>query len=228
MEGSVLHFDEIEKKGILRDDEGNRYEFTENDWKSDAKLKAGLAVDFVAENNIATQIFVLKSSGISGDLLEKASQLQESGIGKKLGALFSFGMHNKFGVIATLAVLVSLFFTVIEIPFLGKGSLINGGSGKLIFILLVVVAILFYGGATKLYTRILVGITLGILFFQYYDLFSGLSQANDMFGAFGGRSRNSPNFFQLIQWGALVNIVACMSLFIAAFKKEYSQNENTI
>jgi hypothetical protein len=100
--------------------------------------------------------------------------------------------------------------------------------GKMIFILLVVLATLFYGGATKLYTRSLASITLGILFFQYYDLFSGLNQANDVFSIFGGRIRNSPNFFRLVQWGALVNIAACVTLFIAAFKKEYLQNEKTI
>jgi len=228
MEGKVLNFDETEKKGILKDNDGNRYDFTPNEWKSDIKPKSGLEVDFVAENNIATQIYSIKTAGLSNDLSEKVLQLQESDIIKKIGKLFSLGMHNKFGVIAAFALLVTLFLPVLEIPFLGTLSLMADGTGNLLFILLVVLMVLFYGGATRLYTKILAGITLGILFFQYYDLLSGLSHANDMFSSLGGSSGNSPNFFKLLRWGALVNLIACGTFFIAAFIRGYSENKETI
>lgn len=228
MEGTVLNYDESTNKGVLRNESGDRFEFTNTDWKSNGSPRTGAKVDFVAQDNIATEIYAVSSPSISGGVADKLSEFQGSGLGQKISALFGNGMHNKLGLLAALAVLVSLFLPVIEIPFLGKGSLINDGTGKLLFVLLLVLAVFFYGGATKIYTRILGGVVLGILFFQYYDLFSGLNQANDVFGSFGGRSRNSPNFFNLVQWGAFVNIATCMVLFFATFIKGYTNNEKAI
>ena len=224
MEGTVLHFDESTKKGVVRSENGDRYDFTDGDWKSSGTPRAGAKVDFVAKDNFASEIYVISSTSISG----KLSEFQASELWLKISALLGNGMHNKFGIIAAVAVLVSLFFPVIEIPFLGKGSLINGGTGKMLFILLIVLTTFFYGGATRLYTRILGGVILGILFIQYYDLFTGLNQANDIFGSLGGRSRNAPNFFNLVRWGAFVNIAACVPLFFATFINRYTNNEKAI
>jgi hypothetical protein len=228
MEGIVLHFDESTNKGVVRSENGDRFDFTDSDWKSNGAPRTGAKVDFVAKDKVASEIYAASSPGISGNVAEKLSDFQGSGLGQKISGLFGNGMHNKLGLLAAVAVLVSLFFPVIEIPFLGKGSLINDGTGKFLFMLLIVLAIFFYGGATRLYTRILGGVVLGILFFQYYDLFSGLNQANDFVGLFGGRSRNAPNFFNLVQWGAFVNIAACVVLFLATFIKGYTNNEKAI
>jgi len=97
-------------------------------------------------------------------------------------------------------------------------------TGKFLLVLLIVLAVFFYGGATRLYTRILAGVVLGILFFQYYDLFSALNQAS----GFIGGSQNSPNLFNLIQWGTFINVAACAALFYATYVKSYTNNEKAI
>jgi hypothetical protein len=228
MEGTVLHFDESTKSGVVRSDNGDRFDFIDSDWKSNGDPRLGVKVDFVAKDNVASEIYAVSSSRISENITKKLSDFQGSGLGQKITALFSYGMHNKFGLLATIAVLVSLFFPVIEIPFLGKGSLINDSTGKLLFIFLILLAIFFYGGATRLYTRILGGAIIGILFFQYYGLFTGLNQVNDFVGLFGEKNMNTPNVFSLIRWGAFVNIAASVVLFLATFIKEYTNNEKAI
>jgi hypothetical protein len=259
MEGTVLHFNETEKKGVLRDNDGNRYEFVADEWGSVMKPKSGLLVDFVAKDNVATQIYTLSSVGISeisnnisekivnfqdSDIGKKISEkivnLQVTDIGKKVAALFTNGIHNKFGMLATIAVLVSLFFPIIKVPFLGMASIFNFEAGKYLFTILIILSIFFYGGATKLYIKILTGIVLGILFFLYYDLFSGLNQANDLFSGMDqskhlftndysrSEKQNSPNFFSLVSWGAYVNVAACVALFMVSFVKKYINNEEAI
>jgi hypothetical protein len=224
MEGTVLHFDESSNKGIVRGEDGDRFEFTNTDWNSSGSPRTGAKVDFVAKDNIASEIYAVSSPSIAGNVAGKISDFQGSGLGEKISALFGNGLHNKLGFLAALAVLVSLFFPVIEIPLLGKGSLISTGTGKFLLVLLIVLAVFFYGGATRLYTRILAGVVLGILFFQYYDLFSALNQAS----GFIGGSQNSPNLFNLIQWGTFINVAACAALFYATYVKSYTNNEKAI
>lgn len=229
MEGKVLHFDESTKKGVVRNESGDRFDFIDSDWKSNSRPHIGARVDFVVcKNNVASEIYSVTNSNISENITEKLSDLKCSGVGQKISGLFSNGMHNKFGLLAAIAVLVSLFLPVIKVPFIGGGSLINDSTGKLLFILLILLAIFFYGGATRLYVRILGGIIIGIIFFQYFGLFSGLNQANEFFGSLGGRSMNTPNFFSLIRWGAFVNIASSVVLFLATFIIEYTDNEKTI
>lgn len=228
MEGIVLNYDKSTDKGVLRNERGDRFEFTNTDWKSNGSPCIGTKVDFVVQDNVGTEIYAVNSPSTSGGVADKLSEFQGSGLGQKVSGLFGNGMHNKLGFLSAIAVLVSLFFPVIEVPFMGSGSLINDGTGKILFVLLFVLAIFFYGGATKIYSRILGGVVLGILFFQYYDLFSSLNQANQFVGSFGGRSRNTPNLFKLIQWGAFVNIAACVVLFIATYIKGYTNNQKAI
>ena len=232
MEGTVLHFDESTQKGVVRSENGDRFEFTGSDWASNGSPQTGVKVDFVAKDNSASAIYAISSPGFSVNVAGKLSDFQGSGVGQKISALFGNGLHNKAGLVAALVVLVTLFLPVIQIPFVGSGSLMELGPGKLLFILLTVLAIFFYGGATRLYTRILGGVILGILFFQYFDLFSGLNQmtstATGLVGLLGGDRGDAPNFFQLVKWGAFVNVVACVVLFYATYIKKYSHNEKAI
>lgn len=228
MEGTVIHYDEATMKGIVRNSSGDRFEFNRDDWKSTGVPRPGATVDFLAEDKLASEIYVLKASNPSANVADKLSNFQQSDVGQGITALFGNGMHNRLGFLASLAVLLSLFFPIIQIPFVGSVAFISTGIGKLLFMMLAVLAIFFYGGATKLYTKILASAVLVLLFFQYYDLFSGLNQANNAFGAFAGTGVNSPNFFSIVTWGAYVNIAACVALFLAAYIKDYSSNEEAI
>jgi len=226
MDGTVLHYDDTTKTGIIRNDSGDRFDFASADWKSSGNPRAGDKVDFVASDKVASEIFIIKSSGQLnlGNVTDKLAGFQSSDTGQKISALFTHGLHNKLGFFATLAVLISLFFSVVEVPLFGSVSLIAGATGKLMFVLLVVLAVFFYGGATKLYTRVLAGVVLALLFFQYYTMISDLI---DLF-RYGRVGRNTPNLFALFQFGALINIIASVVLFVAAFFRAYRSNEQSL
>ena len=76
MDGSVLGFDEDSNKGAIRTESGDRFVFSLEDWNGDRPPKAGDKVDFVAKDDQATEIYLLKGSFTAPDL---------SGIGDKLG-----------------------------------------------------------------------------------------------------------------------------------------------
>jgi hypothetical protein len=229
MEGKVLHFDEVEKKGIISDSSGNRYNFEAMDWQSEIKPIQGTVVDFVVEDREAKQIFAIKPTN---DIMQKMASFQTSSLGQQISALFSHGLHNQFGFATSIVMILSLFLPFLKISLLGEYHLINSSSGQFLLVLSAILAILFYGGATRLYTKILAGVVLGILLTQYYDLFSALIQANNLtqgiFGSLGVQS-SSVNFFQLVGWGALVNAGACAALFYAAFMTPaYARNDRAL
>jgi hypothetical protein len=232
MEGKVLHFDEVGRKGIISDSSGNRYNFEAMDWQSEIKPVQGTVVDFVAEDREAKQIFAIKPANAANDIMQKMAGFQSSSLGQQISALFSNGLHNQFGFITSIVMILSLFLPFLKISLLGEYHLINGGSGQFLLVLSAILAIFFYGGATRLYTKILAGVVLGILLTQYYDLFSVLIQANNLtqgvFGSLGVQS-SSVNFFQLVGWGALVNAGACAALFFAAFMTPaYARNDRAL
>ncbi|WP_019676383.1 hypothetical protein [Arsukibacterium perlucidum] len=226
MEGTVLHYDDTTKTGIIKNDSGDRYDFGSADWKSGGNPRIGDKVDFVASDKVASDIFIIKSTVQlnMGNVTDKLAGFQSSDVGQKISALFTHGVHNKLGFFASLAVLISLFFSVVEVPLYGSVSLIAGATGKLTFLLLIVLAILFYGGATKLYTRVLAGVALTLLFLQYYNMVSDLME---LF-RYGRVGRNTPNIFALFQFGALINIIASVVLFVAAFFRPYRNNEHSL
>ncbi|WP_052750325.1 hypothetical protein [Arsukibacterium sp. MJ3] len=226
MEGTVLHYDDTTKTGIIRNDSGDRYDFASADWKSGSNPRTGDKVDFVASDKAASEIFVIKSAVQlnMGNVTDKLADFHSSDVGQKISALFAHGLHNKLGFFASLVVLISLFFSVVEVPLYGSVSLIAGATGKLMFVLLIVLAIFFYGGATKLYTRVLAGVALALLFFQYYNMVSDLME---LF-RYGRVGRNTPNLFALFQFGALINIIASVVLCVAAFFRKYRSNEHAL
>lgn len=233
MEGSVLYYNKEDGKGVVRDSSGTRYNFSSDEWKADTLPKLGMPVDFINEDGRATQIFTLvslKSTTLksTNSSEEKFAKMQNSDFASKVSALFSRGIHNKFGMAAAAALLISLFLPIIRIPFIGTVSMVESGVGKFLVVLLAILIAFFYGGATRLYTQIVTGMALVIMCFLYYDLFSGLSYLNNMFGGIGQQSLNSPHVLEMLEWGLAVNAVACVALFLAAYKKEYNINKEAI
>lgn len=60
MEGSVLHYCELKKEGLIRALDGNRYQFQGSQIHSN-KLQAGDKVDFEIEGNDAVSIYCIES-----------------------------------------------------------------------------------------------------------------------------------------------------------------------
>lgn len=202
MEGTVLHFNEMDKKGILRTSSGERYEFTADNWKSETKPRPGLSVDFMEQDNIAVQIYVLKRAGASGALDGMATDF-----GSTLRALFLNGIYNKFGVIATFAVLVS-------------GIFIEEHS-KFLIVFLIILAIFFYAGVKKLYVKILSGFSLGIIFIGYLMIFSqSWRHLRFQFGIY------SEADLIVVIFAFCINIISLVMLLIAAYMKKYKENEH--
>ena len=58
MKGTVLDFNSISGGGVISCEAGNRYTFTRPQWKSAGVPVPGVAVDFVAVGNEATDVYV--------------------------------------------------------------------------------------------------------------------------------------------------------------------------
>lgn len=144
----------------------------------------------------------------------------------KFKALFTSGMHNPIATVLAAITAISLFFPLIEIPFLGTASMISDGSGKLLFVMLSILTIGFYGGLNGFYVKLLAAISLLFMLFQLYELFSGLQQGSLLMGAFGGRG-SDVSIFDTLSWGAYVNVLAAIGLSVITFTKKSSQNKDT-
>ena len=209
MEGLVLHYEVKKKQGLISSNDGNRYEFSADQWKSNSIPKTGASVDFIADNNNALQIFELKSK-------------ETPKFDDKINALFSKKIYNKLGVFASIALIIAIFLPTYKSPsfFIGNIIIFDTWIGRAVFVFLIVVIIYYYGGATRIYTQILSCIALILMFFINYELI-GLK---NVFVNFSG-------FFQTLKachWGAYINICACIALMIATFKKGYNKNKNAI
>jgi len=62
MEGKILDYNIQESSGLISSDDGNRYAFSNHDWKSsDNSPKQGDHVDFTVKEETATDIYLIKS-----------------------------------------------------------------------------------------------------------------------------------------------------------------------
>ena len=232
MKGIVLDFSLQQSSGVISGSDGKRYKFVSANWKQDRQPFQGMNVDFdINEEGEAVEIysdledrgsFSGATANFSDQVVQKITEFSRSSLGQRLSALLTRGLHNRFGLAVSIITLLSLFLPIVEFALSGAYRLIDSGSGKFLFILLIMLAILFYGGATRLYVKILTGIILGTILINHYDSLSTINSVNRTFGFSQG---NSPNSFS---WGLLVNIVACITLFFASFIVGYSSNKDAI
>ena len=234
----MLYYSNKLNVGLIRSEEGERFGFTAADCEVSTIMQKGLSVIFETEGKSAKNISLDDSQQRIEPKPEVAAVAKNQEIGEKLKALFLYGQHNKFGVIASLVLLLSIFLPAFKIPILGTSSLVSLDMGNTLFALISVTALLFYGGATRLYAKILTFCVFGVLLLQYFNLATGssavteaLGQANQLMSAFGGRHGIKvpvPSFMDMVQWGVFVNLLACLALGYAVYKKEYSSNSATI
>jgi uncharacterized membrane protein YhaH (DUF805 family) len=82
MKGKILDYSIQNSSGIISGEDGNRYKFSNSEWKSDKAPKANQKVDFEAEDTIAKQIY-LESSSLDFDadtIKSKFSNVTDSDI----------------------------------------------------------------------------------------------------------------------------------------------------
>ena len=227
MKGKILDYSISESKGLISGADGNRYSFTNSEWRSDKAPAKNQIVDFEIDGTSAKGIYLESGSTLNTDeIKEKFAQIKNSdtvqNVGNTINKKFKDGVQNMFGFVVSLILAIALFFPVIEIPLLGSASLVDGGWGKISLFGTIVVAILFYTGAKHNLVKIAVGVTSFIILVQFYDLFSDLNSGEQFLNAFSG-SRNNINLFQLISFGTYVIIPLAILLLFAGFKKNYNE-----
>ncbi|MGO2088385.1 MAG: TM2 domain-containing protein [Oceanisphaera sp.] len=126
MKGKILDFNETSRSGVISGDDGNRYNFVENEWKSATQPKAGSNIDFSTNGENAESIYVESYS--------------PSGSSKKIpAALFAFflgafGAHKFFLGYTKQGVIMLLVF-LLGFILLGLPSMIIGLIAFIEFIL---------------------------------------------------------------------------------------------
>lgn len=95
MKGTILDFDNLEKKGLILANDGNRYIFDyEKDWKNKNKsVIVDTEVDFVIADNFATEIFSLSKNS---DLSDKQSHVKNDNIDKSFKKIDFSSIEKEF------------------------------------------------------------------------------------------------------------------------------------
>lgn len=227
MKGKILDYSIQNSSGIISGNDGIRYKFQNEEWKSDKSPATNQIVDFEIEDNNAVGIYLdsEEASFNAEELKEKMTDFKNSdtvkNVKSNLNSALKDGVQNKFGFIISIIVAIALFLPVINIPFLGSVSLLNGGWGKLSFLGLLIIAGLFYYGSPKLFVKIGVGVISAIIFMQFYDLIVSLAQGSNMINSFNGRRSSNVNLFKLLEIGTYILIPLTLVLLYSGFKSEY-------
>ena len=120
MKGQLLEFVLADGHGVISGDDGQRYGFTGQDWKSKGALPSpGMRVDFVGTGDAATEIYA--DPGVTG-----SARLASLGLDERYGSFYRSsdehvvfgvcgGLAHKFGVptgVMRAIVFISMFFGV--------------------------------------------------------------------------------------------------------------------
>lgn len=125
MKGTVLGYDKEAGSGVLRGEDGNRYDFIRAEWKSDKTPRNGVEVDFESRDGQAVAIYPLNAgvdfSGVTESMSETVSHLAENENVRKVGALargavsgFSFS-RSPAGIGASVVYVAALFMSAVTV-----------------------------------------------------------------------------------------------------------------
>ena len=107
MRGKILDFSDANRTGLIGGDDGNRYEFSAADWKSEVVVAAGREVDFVADGTRAKEIYV--------DILSRtAASTDRNKVAAGLLAIFlgAIGIHKFYLGYSKAGIIMILVFFV--------------------------------------------------------------------------------------------------------------------
>ncbi len=119
MKGKILDYNIQESCGVISADNGQRYTFTNSEWKNNVSPKANQIVDFEIDGQNAKGIYLQSSGSITESTGEK-SKIVAGLLALLLGGL---GVH-KFYLGCTTAGIVMLVVCIFGIILLGFPSLI--------------------------------------------------------------------------------------------------------
>jgi hypothetical protein len=155
MKGKILDFNIQNASGVISGDDGQRYNFSSSEWKSDKAPTANQIVDFTTEEDNAMGIYLVAS--------EKKIDVDVDTIKDNLSSVMKDGIHNKAGVIVSLMLAFSLFFKIIDAGFLGSASFMDGIEGWILFVFILITTYLHFSGIREKFLKIAsVAISAGI------------------------------------------------------------------
>jgi len=229
MKGKILDYSIQESKGLIAGDDGNRYSFQNSEWKGAKAPSINQRVDFEIDGKNATGIYLDASSSFDTEKIKSSlSDIQNSELFTtaqgNVNKIVKAGAQNKMGFTVSILMAIALFFPIITIPLIGSFSLMSDTWGKVAFLLLIVLSALFYSGVKRIFVKIVVGLVATIVTLLFYDLFSGLSQGNDLMNAFGSRRSNDIGLFNMLRFGVIFIIPLSIALLVLGFKSKYKEN----
>jgi len=135
MKGKILDYSIQNSSGIISGEDGNRYEFSNEEWKSNKAPKVNQKVDFEADDKIAKGIY-LETSNVpfdSDDLKSKFSDVADSDIVKNSPLSWYFTVLKKYlvfngratrseywyyGLFNSIIILVLAFIPILDILYI--------------------------------------------------------------------------------------------------------------
>jgi hypothetical protein len=240
MEGKILDYNPEQQTGLIRGQDGNRYEFNISEFRSQGSIRIGQTVDFKTERENAIAIYVLKGNNLAdaipisgGDALKTIGQKAGDIIGQqntnKIIQSVQGGNQNPLGVAASAFAIITLFLPSIKQISNFKISLMGGGIGMVSLLLLLGLGYLFYTGAKRIQTKVLSGVTSGLLMTGLYDLFSPMRQVWEQLkriqSPFGSSSYSTQGtgFLDVVQIGFFAVLLAATAILFLAFKSNYKE-----
>ena len=107
MRGKILDFSDANRTGLIGENDGNRYEFSAADWKSEVVVAAGSKVDFVADGARAKEIYADIPS-------RTAASMDKNKVAAGLFAIFlgAIGIHKFYLGYSKAGIIMILVFFV--------------------------------------------------------------------------------------------------------------------
>lgn len=227
MKGAVLDFNRSSGQGLIRGEDGTRYEFSAADFKSDGPARSGQDVDFEVKDGRATAIYALSGKGMTIDVNEAAQRItafaKESGVdatARKALDTLKKGPKDRIGVGLSVVAAVCLFLPFIQVPFLGSVSLIQTGWGKLLFVIALVLAVLCYQGMDRKWVKVAACSFAAVVLINVWAIVADLSHADSLTNAFMGGSRNRRSFLELLTFGFYATLISTALLTASAFLRK--------
>jgi cold shock CspA family protein len=161
MRGTIIDFNRTSGEGLIRGEDGNRYEYSAIEFKSDVAPRQGQEVDFEVKDGRATAVYALATKGINIDVNDAAQRIsafaKEVGVdttARKVLQNLKDGPKDRIGVGLAAAAVICLFLPFMHVPFLGSVSLIETGWGKLLFVVALAIAFLCYQGMDRKWVKV--------------------------------------------------------------------------
>lgn len=225
MNGTVLNV--VDGKGILLDDQGNRYTFGQGDVKSGA-IRNGSKVNFIVEGNQAKEIYIMTGGNPLDSLSQSATNLT-GGSEVKTGAYIAAAgaFLSLFGLVSSFMAFVGFGLELYGVYRLAiyksemsffwyKVKAVVAGFIATMLITYAIASLFFFGFSFGA----LAGLGLGGILMLILGLAAAIYAAIAMFSALRGiASAYNANLFNIAAWlylAALLTMVFGIGVFLMA------------